>query len=50
MSLTTTVNLYWGSQVMTEDGIVLNDEMDDFSSPGLTNAFGFAPSPVNFIR
>ncbi|KAI4526616.1 gamma-glutamyltranspeptidase [Schizophyllum commune Loenen D] len=50
VSLTTTVNLYWGSQVMTEDGIVLNDEMDDFSSPGLTNAFGFAPSPVNFIR
>ncbi|KAJ7126463.1 gamma-glutamyltranspeptidase [Mycena crocata] len=50
VSLTTTVNLFWGSRVMTEDGIVLNDEMDDFSSPGLTNAFGFAPSPVNFIR
>ena len=24
--------------------------MDDFSSPGQTNSFGFAPSPVNFIR
>lgn len=23
VSLTTTVNLYWGSQVMTEDGIIL---------------------------
>lgn len=23
VSLTTTVNLYWGSEVMTEDGIIL---------------------------
>ncbi|KAF8526584.1 gamma-glutamyltranspeptidase [Hysterangium stoloniferum] len=49
VSLTTTVNLIWGSQVMTADGIVLNDEMDDFSSPGQTNSFGFAASPANLI-
>ncbi|KAJ6552579.1 gamma-glutamyltranspeptidase [Mycena vulgaris] len=50
ISLTTTVNTYWGSQVMTTDGVILNNEMDDFSSPGQRNAFGFAPSPINFIR
>ena len=50
VSLTTTVNLIWGSRVMTPNGIILNDEMDDFSSPGQVNAFGFAASPVNYIR
>ncbi|KZP19744.1 gamma-glutamyltranspeptidase [Athelia psychrophila] len=42
VSLTTTVNLYWGSQVMTADGIIL-------SSPGQVNSFGFPASPINFI-
>lgn len=50
ITLTTTVNLYWGSQVMTSDGIVLNDEMDDFSSPNQSNAFGYVATPNNFIR
>lgn len=49
VTMTTTVNLFWGSQIMTSDGIILNDELDDFSSPGLTNAFGYTASPVNFI-
>lgn len=49
ISLTTTVNDLWGSQLMTADGVILNDEMDDFSSPGEINGFGYAASPINYI-
>lgn len=48
ISLTTTVNTAWGSRVMTEDGIILNNQMDDFSQPGQVNSFGFAANPRNF--
>ncbi|KAK6348066.1 hypothetical protein TWF718_005885 [Orbilia javanica] len=51
ISLTTTVNLLFGSRVMVpETGVIMNNEMNDFSIPGSSNAFGFIPSPANFIR
>src|SRR4051794_524468 len=30
-------------------GIIWNDQMDDFSIPGATNYFGFAPTEENFV-
>ena len=48
-SLTTTVNLIFGSRVMDpKTGIIFNDEQDDFATPGVPDAFGLAPSPYNF--
>ncbi|KAI0076121.1 gamma-glutamyltranspeptidase [Panus rudis PR-1116 ss-1] len=49
VAITSTVNLVFGSQVMDPvTGVILNDEMDDFSTPGLPNAFGLWPSPYNY--
>ena len=31
-------------------GLVLNNQMDDFSSPGTANQYGLAPAPANYIR
>lgn len=42
-------NNFWGSYLMTSDGVILNDEMGDFSSPGEINDFGFSASPANYI-
>jgi gamma-glutamyltranspeptidase/glutathione hydrolase len=51
VALTTTINLLFGSHLMVpETGIILNNEMNDFSIPGSSNAFGYIPSPANFIR
>jgi len=51
VSITTTVNLLFGSHIMVpETGVILNDEMNDFSIPGSSNTFGYIPSQANFIR
>lgn len=51
ISLTTTINLLFGSQLMVEStGVIMNNEMNDFSIPNSSNAFGYIPSPSNYIR
>lgn len=50
VALTSTVNLMFGAKFMDPiTGIILNDELDDFSIPGVPNNFGLFPSPYNYI-
>ena len=51
ISLTTTVNLFFGSTIMVpETGVIMNNEMNDFSVPNISNVFGYYPSPVNYVK
>ncbi|KAI1359598.1 gamma-glutamyltranspeptidase [Xylaria arbuscula] len=51
VSSTTTVNLLFGNlQMAPSSGVILNNEMNDFSIPGVRNEFGFEPAEANFIR
>lgn len=51
VSLTSTVNTLFGSQVIVPStGVIMNNEMNDFSVPNTTNAFGYIASPDNYIR
>lgn len=48
VSLTSTVNLVFGSQLMDpNNGIILNNENDDFSVKGRSNYFDLFSSPLN---
>ncbi|KAI0413958.1 gamma-glutamyltranspeptidase [Xylaria grammica] len=51
VSSTTTINLLFGNLLMVPaTGVILNNEMNDFSIPGTRNQFGFEPSEANYIR
>jgi gamma-glutamyltranspeptidase/glutathione hydrolase len=52
VACTETINTHFGSYVVEpEFGIVLNNEMDDFTSlPGIANAFGLIQSEANSIE
>ncbi|KAI5961266.1 uncharacterized protein KGF55_004191 [Candida pseudojiufengensis] len=51
VAMTTTVNLLFGSMIYDKNtGIILNDEMDDFSQPNVSNAFNLTPSIYNFVH
>ncbi|XP_048334514.2 glutathione hydrolase 1 isoform X1 [Ziziphus jujuba] len=50
VSMTTTVNYFFGSRVLSAStGIVLNNEMDDFSIPANVSKDVPPPAPANFI-
>ncbi|KAJ6804635.1 gamma-glutamyltranspeptidase 1-like [Iris pallida] len=50
VSMTSTVNSYFGAQILSHStGILLNNEMDDFSIPGKVSANVPPPAPPNFI-
>ena len=52
VSLTTTINSWYGSKVVVEGaGFLLNNEMDDFSAkPGEPNQFGLVQGEANAIE
>uniref|UniRef100_A0A7N0TR27 Glutathione hydrolase n=2 Tax=Kalanchoe fedtschenkoi TaxID=63787 RepID=A0A7N0TR27_KALFE len=51
VSITTTVNYRFGGGVLSPStGIVLNNEMDDFSTPTDISPDKLPPAPSNFIR
>ncbi|XP_067637308.1 scoloptoxin SSD14 [Eurosta solidaginis] len=51
IAVTSTVNSHLGAKVRSrQTGIILNDEMDDFSTPGVINTYGIPSSPSNYIK
>ncbi|MBK9070867.1 MAG: gamma-glutamyltransferase [Myxococcales bacterium] len=50
IALTTTVNGYFGSGIVTPSGIVLNNQIDDFTiEAGTANLYGLVQSELNLV-
>lgn len=51
VSMTTTVNYPFGAEILSPStGIVLNNEMGDFSTPTEVSPDNLPPAPANFIK
>ncbi|KAK6168229.1 hypothetical protein SNE40_022098 [Patella caerulea] len=50
VSLTTTINTWFGTKIMTSSGIILNNEMTDFTIPTAPSMFNLPPNPHNLIE
>lgn len=51
ISVTSSINFKLGAFfVSKQTGIIMNNQMDDFSTPGVVNVYGIPPSPANFVR
>jgi len=50
VSATDTINYDYGGGIRSNiTGIIFNNEMDDFSTPGKPNVWGYLPAPANYI-
>lgn len=51
VSLTTSVNHFFGAGVLSPStGILLNNQMDDFSTPSDPTPYGLPPAENNYIQ
>lgn len=51
VAATATINYLMGAFWRSKStGIIMNNEMDDFSTPGFVNIYGIPASPANFIQ
>jgi gamma-glutamyltranspeptidase / glutathione hydrolase / leukotriene-C4 hydrolase len=49
VAFTSSINHLFGSQIVTNTGIILNNHMNDFSIHGSVGGYNISPSPMNFI-